>query len=829
MPSDITIEELSLAGFRAFLMEQTFKLRHGERPKSLAVFAPNAMGKSSLVDALEFFFSDEGTLKRLGKRRSGTQAGKEALEHVKAEDAGIIPKVSVTFHNSTGQFGDTRVVTQSDAPKPDAAMRVLQARKLDFIIRGYELRRFVEDQTPLERYQEVSEWFGLSFLVEIQKNVRTLRLRINRYLEDDKATAERLKDLSTATGGVLTAWNEEEVLGWINQTQIYPIEPALTLSVLDKNSQNYRIVQEREEEEKKRIGLATLEQVINGIKVLYVKDAPQPDGSTKEAGAIIEFRKADKVVQAARVLEKEERAKSEKAVFREVWEIASKLFENPEVTIDVCPVCDTLLDQTAKGSREHITLHLQTEIGKLGAYREAYQALQNAIITVNQKLTQTRSAATNLQTSLKAAGFEDEAGVADAYDLALEAWKEGQDTPDATAIKGSLSTLIPKVEEGIHRIKTTQDEYTYGKALSKIDELINLKTKLEKIEKTRAELGRLHVALTAQETFIASEIRTYVQSIIDTLQTRINSLYCSIHLDEVEAPAILLELDIETKQPQLNMLVDFAPNRLGVVPSGYLSDSQLHTLALSLRMAAIQLLNKNTPFIVLDDIVTAYDADHRRAIASMLSNHFNDFQILVVTLDERFFAYLKDVLPEATWDFKRITTLDPDFGPRFHDHKIPDALIDDKLTRNESAAKEIRQAEEEWLLNICRDFGVDVRIREVHKPYSYERSELAIALHRFLRDKGIAVPPVFGISNPFLLSLQRGEVENFGSHFQEDPSAFSSLGDERLRWGEFKIFRDMFTCPDPDCGQKRFKRPTGMENPVCRSCETSFTFPESSG
>ncbi len=57
------LDELELSGFRAFLMPQRFDF--GTK-RCLAVFAPNRHGKSSIVDALEFMFSEDGTLERLG-------------------------------------------------------------------------------------------------------------------------------------------------------------------------------------------------------------------------------------------------------------------------------------------------------------------------------------------------------------------------------------------------------------------------------------------------------------------------------------------------------------------------------------------------------------------------------------------------------------------------------------------------------------------------------------------------------------------------------------------------------------------------------------------
>ena len=47
----------------------------------------------------------------------------------------------------------------------------------------------------------------------------------------------------------------------------------------------------------------------------------------------------------------------------------------------------------------------------------------------------------------------------------------------------------------------------------------------------------------------------------------------------------------------------------------------MHTLALTalaLRLAAIRMFNSEAPIVVLDDVVTSYDADHRKTIAGAL-------------------------------------------------------------------------------------------------------------------------------------------------------------------------------------------------------------------
>jgi recombinational DNA repair ATPase RecF len=817
MSNQITIEKISLAGFRAYLQEQTFRLRKNNKPASLAVFAPNAKGKTSLTDSVEFSFSEEGTLERLGERLSGTQAGREALEHFGAQDAGITPIVSITFREASNTVECRREVAQPGQTLPEAARRILSTRKVNFIIRGHQLRQFVESQTPYERHQEVSEWFGLSPLTEIQHNLRDLRLRTKRELDNDSALNERHRDLTRVTGGALNTFDEQRVLTWVNITHLQSLDPTLSLARLDKEAPAYQAIKERKEQEEQTIGITALRQIISAIQELYVKDAPQSDGSVHDAGALPVFEDADKAVQTAYRDAQHERGNAEKAVFTEVWEAASKIFADTD--IDACPVCTTPVSQTTAGSSERIAIYLHNQLDNLGAYRIAEEALQKAKSAVQQRRQKCASALENLERSLRTAEFTVEAQAVIAYKAKLTAWTESEPLPDASALQSILSALLDRLEQDCQRIVAAQGDRTFGRALAQIDTLIDLKIRLTQIKKTKAELKKLYESLLEQEIHIKEKIQAYIQAVIDRLENRVNELYPAVQPGQ--APNIILDLAPDSQQPRLDLFIDFSPNRQRVVPSGYLSDSQVHTLALSLRLAAIQLFNADIPIIVLDDVVTSYDIDHRKKIAAMLAEKFSEFQIILVTHDEQFFQLLRDHLPEQTWIFKHITGIERDFGPIFSDHKTLDRLIEEKLERGEPAANDIRRAQEEWLKRICRDFGVNVRIREVNHPHSYDRAELAEALHSFLKDKGIGVPAIPGTANPFLLSLQRGVVENFGSHFQDNPNASGSIGDEQHRWQEFKEFRDMFTCTR---GHKRFKRPRGMNSPVCQKCETPFAF-----
>ena len=349
---------------------------------------------------------------------------------------------------------------------------------------------------------------------------------------------------------------------------------------------------------------------------------------------------------------------------------------------------------------------------------------------------------------------------------------------------------------------------------------------LEVGRQQREQLSSIAAELDRQATFVGAEIRAHITELLDELRTGTNEIYKAIQGDGAALVRLELPKEADRLQNRLNLVVDFAPNRKGVAPSGYLSDSQIHSVALALRLAAVRRFNPGMPLLVLDDISTSYDADYRRHLVAALKTWMGDCQLIVLTHDERFYTYLREMLPQAEWSFKQINSLDPGHGPRMANHLVKDEEVEKAWADNRSAANLIRQIEDEALLRWAQDFEVDIRIRRSNKPFDYGRAELASAIARYFKSAKIKPPLVTGVFNPFLDSLVAGTVENFGSHFQDGPWGDVSVGDEKARWAEFKAFRSALRCPQ--CGGGKFKRPHPLTYAICAKdgCEAQFRFAE---
>lgn len=813
------LHSLDLTGFRAYLKPKNFDF---SKKRCLAIFAPNGNGKSSVIDALEFMLSKDGTLERLGQRAINNQAGPTALAHNLAKEAEIVPTVAIGIISGKEVTNGSRAAAGAKRPIPAVATTINTCFVVPPIIRGHALRTFVEIHTPEQRYTDVANWLQLGPLVEVQRNLRSLRTQIKTAAEDKTALHRVDTQLAKETAQSIQTWDPAAVLSHVNQLILAPLDPKLAFTSLNALDPTYPELKTRAKAEENKIGLAGLRQIRKAAAALWQETADADSGENVVSGTVPTFDAAIAVLAAAEAKEADERNKAAGTVFQAVWKAAGPLFADDAALPEVCPVCTTPLADTAAGSAKGILDHVTKHLEELADYAAAKKARDDAKTSATKAHTQLIASLPGLIGLLS---DEDAALKSDlvTFQAGVVNWPKSA-APASASIIALIGKFLATLDQAISDIEEKQGDHTYIKAKAKIDRLLELEDERNLALKTNDELGKLSEALTAQTASISAEIRKKVQALLDNLRKPMNDIYKMIQGDGAKPIRLELPDEDDTNQQRLNLLIDFAVNRTGVQPAGYLSDSQIHSVALALRMAAIKQFNTDAPIIALDDIVTSYDADHRRTIAALIATMFSDCQILITTHDERFFNYLKDQLEAKTWHFTRIIGLDPSYGPRFADHKVSDEMIEARWAAGQSAANEMRQAEEEWLLGTCRDFGVSVRIRPLERAYSYERSELASALSGFLKGAKLEPAPVPGVNNRFLTSLAAGTIENFGSHFQEVPYGDGSIGDEKARWDEFKAFRDQFACNK--CGRTRFQRPLTLKKPVCAhaGCEAQFEF-----
>ena len=815
------IGKMSLSGFRAYLVKKEFDF--GKKP-NMAIFAPNGFGKSSFIDGLEFALSAHGTLERLGLKAVNNQAGPSALAHNLASDSQIVPQVEIEFRNGNNIHADIRDASTKTRAMPDNFRKTLEHIKILPIVRGFTLRTFVENQTPEQRYSEIAKWLQLAPLVIVQKNLRSLRTKLNAASKDNSKAAKLLHDLNSETNMVMSKFSDAEFLKFVNSTIIPTFNSKVVMTSFDKEDDAYKQICKLEEEEEKLVGLTSLRLLHGMAETLYNANKSQGSTHARAVGRISEYETAEQDLSKIKKSEEMERNKAATAMFESLWNIAEPIFNGDNI-IESCPICDTPINQTTIGSQLGISEHITNNLKHLSDYAAIKQKLYKTTIARDQS----RSTLLKYLKSMTDVVAENDE-LTNSLKLAIDTFLvisnelESSQELSTSKISADIQVFIELVSVKISDAEKTVDRSSLSKIKNKIDSLFRLNLDHKRNILEQDETRNIIHSLDAQISVIHTKIRNRIQGLLDQLQAPMNEFYKYIQGDSASTIKLVLPKEEDRNQERLNLVIDFAENRENVQPSGYLSDSQIHSVALSLQLAAIRQFNQAVPILALDDVVTSYDAEHRRSIASLLAQKFSNFQIFITTHDERFFCYLKDQLPQKYWQFKRILKLDPNSGPVFADHKVTPDLIYECWENGRSAANEIRQAEEEWLLRICRDFGTNIRIRSTDRAHSYDRGELASSLASFLKKCKLTPRKLDTVKKSFLESLQMGVIENFGSHFQDNPNASASIGDERVRWSEFVDFTNQFICHL--CGGQRFMRPFSVEKPICAKggCAIQFQF-----
>ena len=110
----------------------------------------------------------------------------------------------------------------------------------------------------------------------------------------------------------------------------------------------------------------------------------------------------------------------------------------------------------------------------------------------------------------------------------------------------------------------------------------------------------------------------------------------------------------------------------------FLSESQLNSFGLSIFLASAKHFNPNFKFIILDDVINSFDTYKRPRVIDLLSRHFSDYQILLLTHDSIWLDRLQKSFPQ--WIRKHFFGWDYTIGPRIEAGKNSYEQIDEFLS-----------------------------------------------------------------------------------------------------------------------------------------------------
>jgi energy-coupling factor transporter ATP-binding protein EcfA2 len=678
------VQRLVMHAFRGVPGEMIVDFGGGE---SLAVYGDNGTGKSTIADALEWFFS--GQIELLC--HEGRQ---HAVRHVGGDDEGVTSVEVVT----NGTLGG-KVVFPDERP-PDAFQTM---RRETFLLRGRTLADFI-NKTKTEKWKALVEILGLDAIESLREDLQRAR---NELRKESKAAEEQVMACRRALASEGEAVTHETVFTNLQQIcGMLGVEPP-----------------------------ASLDQVVDPSWLTAAigasATAPEPsdrDSVLAEIAALTAPPFDMKALEGWNGLASSERALllGRATLVRE----AKRLVDTRAID-GHCPLCGQKVDERKLAARiESALVDMMEASRELERVREAIaEQVEDLVTAHDQRLSLSNRARTS---------------ALELPPLPSLPRPQLQDSIDALApipiepIRGYLSEvrawdraagkLVPK--RSASRPSTRDTQLVMLAALCQ-------QVQMWRVAENRA--ARAHRAfILADRVFDAYQTKQKADlaELLKQISHRVADIYSALHPGED-----LASVSIEPWTAKgVELAIEFYGSRQRP-PHGVLSESHLNSLAIALFLAMAEHFNEQLGFLLLDDVINSFDVEHRGRLAQFLADGFSDWQIIVLTHDQQFFEHLSRRAP--SWRKLELTSWSYAAGPRTTQYETSGILAAarERLASGDThgAAAKARRALEELLQEVCEALWAPLPFRRGQANDKREIGELFKGIRRTLKERAKAV------------------------------------------------------------------------------------------
>ncbi|MBC8525892.1 MAG: DUF2813 domain-containing protein [Candidatus Cloacimonetes bacterium] len=647
--------------------------------KSIVLFGENGHGKSSFVDALEFFF--KGNVPYLDEAQTTSTVRHVPHISYKKKDC----KVETEFLQ-----GDVKVYrTFQDVPQlPNHLESYFKlGSTTPFILRRKYLLDFIVSQ-PAPRYAQLAALIGITEL----DNIELIMMRKSDEISDIVVSLQGRRDRA---GEVL-----KDVFGEEVKSKSHLVE------LINKRLQKYKEA------------ISSIEDILN-IKPKLVEKIRGVDfekagklkkiiDETKNLFSNITFLERHKEFWTSLDTLLRDKQKIEDIVFQQLLEQGKNLIV--EKKLNKCPLC---LQPFEVVNRYDVIASIERRLKDYKIVGEQMKDVRRLRANLDNDLSEYSAKFKDITKQIFQVGYKKDLDFLDNINASLDKLKVDYSKeilkirldPLDLYLK-RLNEEAPSINDIINWSEGELQKITVTKNSEEIVNIIDLLTKAyetyNEITKTSDELDKKK-KLESQmkliyDTFIENK-SDEVQKIYNELESDFCRYYEHLHPNE-ESGAIRLEVKRRASAEIKSRFYE----RDNEDPRGFYSEAHLDSLGLCIFLAFVKRFNAGFPLIVLDDIVSSIDASHRNRIGELIFTEFPDNQFLITTHDDIWFEELCAAQQAFNVGYKfkniRITRWSLNEGPVLNKYKARWEDIEDKLqTRDKQGAGNAGRICLEWILD----------------------------------------------------------------------------------------------------------------------------------
>jgi len=614
--------------------------------KSILIFGENGTGKSSISDAIEWFYSDSIehiSSEEIEKRGKGAIRNKFIDQN---DDAYVDLKFSDKDINSLKSIDDTAKTYNSNTnDKFKDYISASQSERL--ILRYHELLEFII-ATKKEKLDKLQEIIGFSEVGKIRDLLRKIAGRIKRNIKSEQFQNQKDAKQSTIIENLnQPTYTIQEFIDACNDL-IKPLKLGKEIkSIIDVKT----IIKEIEQnQDNKTSNLINFYGRIAESLKLIKENLPQLHTEYEDYyNAYTEIQK--------------EPEKIKKIKLSKLLNEGVQVLKNEIIKEDFCPLCLQIKN------RVELLKELNERLEELSEINEEKEELDNKRSQIE----------TTIQKNLnKLKSLLDDTMFGDEEHLKLK--------KDIQELGKAIDVILTEIIKDVSKSEQLTEPNNIFISAKNIEELIvfsqykskeltesqkkNIKlqiyTKLFRANEAFLAYLKIekkeHILRKQQNTFellFADFIRRQeeaINSFLNQFSSDINDFYCTMNPNEKVQNIKLVPIKDRNTEELLGVTIEYDFfSATTTQPIAYLSESHLNCLGLSFFLASVKAFKKRNSFFILDDVVSSYDRSHRTRFAKLLIEKFNDdFQIILLTHEQEFFELISSTIKSKGWILQEI-------------------------------------------------------------------------------------------------------------------------------------------------------------------------------
>jgi DNA repair exonuclease SbcCD ATPase subunit len=775
------IKSINITGIRGVKDKLPFNLDK----KSILIYGENGTGKSSLTDALEWFYKDK--IEHLSSAEVGT---KNALRNIFLPDSNEA-KVEILYANKNldneKTINNSLTIFNSNSSK-EFYNYSIQSSNENLILRYRDLVQFIT-ATKTEKLTYLQGIIGFNEVREIRALLKKFAAKYSREIKQagySNKKSQQQSILMECFGQNIVS--PKQFFNACNKL-IEPLKLGKKISSYKEAKQILKSIEEKEDNEQiDRISffnkiaesLAEIETDIDEIQNVYKTYYKSFTELKKDAAKLSKLQLLKLLTEGLNVLKKDvvkdnfcPLCQQDKNKIQLIKELTKRIEDLKELEKEQRKVIE---------EAEELSSNLDSSIGNVTALlkEKLLKEKENAATLI--KLQSLKLSITSYTEELK-----------------KDILSKGELTePSKLAVdKKEIKDPIAEAKKRAKEILDSQKGNIKIQIAVKLSRAIDAYINHRRLEKEYEVLTNRHITFDSLYSDFIKRQEEALDGFLKMFSSEINKYYNLMNPGEKVEDIKLIPIKDKTGEELEGITIDFKFfNKRKTPPSALLSESHINCLGISFFLASVKAFNRANKFIVLDDVISSFDSNHRTRFIRLLIDEFDDYQIILLTHEKDFFDIASSEAKRKNW---LVTSLSwtVEKGTSFETPLVDlRATIEQKIAakNTDGLGNDIRKYGERQLKHIANNIEAKVAFR-----FDGQNEE------RMLNELLTAVQGTINKHSPSDLKTKNnidrilGLPMFIGNKTSHDDTFKENISDLEVFWEDIKQLVKTFYCGEEKC------------------------------